>query len=72
MQTANNQTGLSTPKRRMLILAALIVTVTLFWVILLYFTNLPTLALAGIGLVSIITLSIATAWTAMAVPRSDK
>lgn len=70
MQATNQTPGISIARRRSLILASLIVVVTLFWVLLLYFTNLPTLALAGIGLLSILTLSVGTAWTALAIPRS--
>ena len=61
--------GLSAVRNRSLMLTALIVVVTLFWVVMLLYTNLPTIALAGIGLLSLLLLSVATAWTAMAVPN---
>ena len=68
MQDAKNKTGLSNAGRRSIILAALIVVVTFFWVLLLLYTNLPTLVLGGIALLSLVLLSVATAWTAMAFP----
>jgi hypothetical protein len=71
VQTQDQSSGFSTAQRRLLILAVLIVTVTLFWVLLLYFTNLPTVALVAVGLLSLVTLSIGAAWAAMALPGKD-
>ncbi len=71
--TANDTNkGFGTRGQRALILTVLIVTVTFFWVLLLLYTNLPTLALAGIGMVCLLVLSVATAWTAMAFPSRNK
>ncbi len=72
MQANDAKTGVSTASRRSLILTALIVAVTFFWVLMLFYTNLPTIALAGLALVSLLVLSVATAWTAMAVPSRSK
>lgn len=58
--------------RRSLVLVALIVLVTLFWVLMLAYTNLPTLALGIIAVISIALLSVATAWTAMALPGRSR
>lgn len=70
MKPENNKgSWVGTAGRRVIVTAALIAIVTLFWVVLLLYTNLPTLALAGIALVSIALLSTATAWTAIATPR---
>lgn len=68
MPTTDQTTGFSAARRRSLILASLIVIVTLFWVLLLNFTNLPTIALGAVAVISLITLSIGTAWAAMALP----
>jgi len=57
--------------RRAILLVALIVIVTLFWVLMLAYTNLPIIALFGIGVVSIALLAVATAWTAMALPKNS-
>lgn len=59
-------------KLRSVMLVALIVVVTLFWVLMLAYTNLPTLALGLIAVVSVLLLSLATAWTAMALPRNSE
>ena len=73
MQDANTKTGMSAAGRRSIILATLIVVVTFLWVLLLLYTNLPMLALGGLALLSLVLLSVATAWTAMAFPgRSSK
>jgi uncharacterized membrane protein YhaH (DUF805 family) len=63
----HSQTAGKAP-RRSLVLVALIVLVTLFWVLMLAYTNLPTTVLAAIAVLSIALLSVATAWTAMALP----
>lgn len=68
MQAGSKTIESSTRKKRALMLAALIVVVTLFWVLIMLYTNLPTIALAGIGLLSLVALALATAWTAMAFP----
>lgn len=62
------KTGFGTRGQRAIVLTILIVTVTFFWVLILLHTNLPTIALTGIGLLSLLVLSVATAWTAMAFP----
>ena len=73
MQNTNDKSGMSAAGRRSIILATLIVVVTFLWVLLLLYTNLPMLALGGIALLSLVLLSVATAWTAMAFPsRSAK
>ncbi len=69
MQKQDETTGMSTARSRSLILVALIIVVTLFWVLMLLYTNLPTAVLAVIAVVSILLLSVATAWTATALPR---
>ncbi|MGY6553587.1 MAG: hypothetical protein ACXIUM_03595 [Wenzhouxiangella sp.] len=68
MQTGRNTINSGERKKRALMLAALVVIVSLFWVVIMLFTNLPTMALAGIGLISLVLLALATAWTAMAFP----
>lgn len=72
MQDANTKPGLSAAGRRSLILATLIVVVTFFWVFVLLYTNLPAIALVGIGVLSLLLLSVATAWTAMAFPGRSR
>lgn len=72
MQTNNTKKGLGTRGQRAFILAALIVIVTFSWVLMLMYTSLPTLALVGIALLSLLVLSLATAWTAMAFPGRSK
>jgi len=69
VKSENNGSWVGTARRRSIIVAALIAIVTLFWVVLLLYTNLPTLALAGVALVCLVLLSVATAWAAIAVPR---
>ncbi len=61
--------GLSKIRTRSIVLTALIVLVTLFWMVMLLYTNLPALALAGIGAVGLLLLAVATAWTVSAAPR---
>ena len=73
MQANDTKTVSGTAARRAIILTLLIVAVTFFWVLILLYTNLPTFALAGVGLLSLLVLAVATAWTAMAFPgRSDR
>lgn len=69
MKSETNRSWVVTARRRSIIVAALIAIVTLFWVVLLLYTNLPTIALAGVGLVCLVLLSVATAWAAMAGPK---
>lgn len=68
MTAKDRNSGSGTRTRRSLILTVLIVVVTFFWVQILLYTNLPPLALVGLGLLSLLVLAIATAWTAMAFP----
>ena len=68
MQEGSNATDPGTRNKRVLMLAALIVLVTFFWVLIFMYTNLPGIALIGIGLLCLLVLSLATAWTAMAFP----
>ncbi|MEM1081841.1 MAG: hypothetical protein AAGH65_09700 [Pseudomonadota bacterium] len=65
-------TWVSAAGLRTVLLSILMVVVTLFWVMLVLNTNLPPLLLLGIGLLSILILSIATAWAALVVPTSDR
>jgi hypothetical protein len=71
VEPENKASWVGTAGRRTIIVASLIAVVTLFWVVLLVYTNLPAIALAGIALLSILLLSVATAWAAIAVPRRD-
>lgn len=71
MNKQDHDKSLSARRRRPLLLTVLIVTITFFWVGLMLYTNLPTLVMAGIGLVSLLVLAVATAWTAMAFPSRD-
>jgi uncharacterized membrane protein YgcG len=68
-----NESWIGTAGRRTIIVACLIAIVTLFWVVLLVYTNLPMIVLAGIALISLLLLSVAAAWAAAAIPsrRSD-
>ncbi|MFN2328770.1 MAG: hypothetical protein ABR612_07625 [Chromatocurvus sp.] len=71
MQKTSETRSARSVRNRALILFSLIVVVTLLWVLLLMYTNLPVLVLAIVGLLSLFLLSVATAWMVMAVPRSD-
>lgn len=71
MQSNNKPTWIKTVGLRMIIVSAMIALLTMFWVYLVFFTNLPMLALAGIALLILLTLSTATAWTAIGVPRRE-
>jgi len=55
-----------------MVLIPLIVVVSLFWVLMLSFTNLPWPVLAVIALLSLTLLSVTTAWTAIAMPRRGR
>ena len=69
MASEKNESWIGTAGRRTIIVASLIAVVTLFWVVLVVYTNLPILVLAGIALISLLLLSVATAWAAAAIPR---
>ncbi|NKI36565.1 hypothetical protein HFP89_15445 [Wenzhouxiangella sp. XN79A] len=69
MEPDKNTSWVGTAGFRTVIVVALIAVLTPFWVYLVFFTNLPELALAGIALVILLILSTATAWTAIAVPN---
>jgi len=69
VESENNTSWAGTARRRSIIVAALIAIVTLLWVVLVLYTNLPTIALAGVALISLLLLSTATAWAAVAIPR---
>jgi len=69
VESENNVSWVGTARRRMIVVAALIAVVTLVWVALLMYTNLPTIALGAIALVSLVLLSVATAWAAIAAPN---
>ncbi len=56
---------------RMIVAATLIVSLTMFWVYLLFFTEISMLGLSGIALLILLTLSTATAWTATGMPGRD-
>lgn len=72
MNKQEHDKDMSARRRRPLLLTVLIVTITFFWVVLMLYTNLPMLVMAGIGLVSLLVLAVATAWTAMAFPSRDR
>lgn len=72
MASNDNDKSMGARAVRVLITTALIVVVTFFWVLMLVYTNLPVLVLAAIALVSLLTLSVATAWTAIAFPKRKK
>lgn len=69
MESDNKTSWIGTAGRRVVLVAALIAVLTLFWVLLLLYTNLPTIALAAIAVVGLLLLAVATAWAASAVPR---
>jgi MFS superfamily sulfate permease-like transporter len=54
---------------RAIVLVILIAVVVPFWIYLVFFTQLPMAALAGIALVILLLLSTATAWSAMAIHK---
>lgn len=72
MQAKESSKGLGTPGKRALMLSVLIVAVTFSWVLMLMYGNLPTLVLAGIALLSLLVLALATAWTALAFPSRSQ
>lgn len=69
MGSKKNDSWVRTAGFRTIIVVSLIAVVTPFWTYLVFFTNLPMLALAFIALVILLLLSTATAWTATAIPR---
>jgi apolipoprotein N-acyltransferase len=69
VESDNKTSWIGTAGRRVVLVAALIAVLTLFWVLLLLYTNLPTIALAAIAVVGLLLLAVATAWAASAVPR---
>lgn len=71
MQSSNRPAWMKTVGLRMIIASLLIVVLTLFWAYLVFFTDISMLAMAGIALLILLTLSTATAWTATGVPRAD-
>jgi len=71
VQSKDNSSLAGPAGRRALILTFLIVAVTFFWVLILFYTNLPTAALAAVAVLSVLVLSVATAWTAMAFPSRN-
>jgi len=68
LESENNASSKKIAARRMIIVASLIAVVTLLWVALLLYTNLPAFALAGFAVVGLLLLAVATAWAALAVP----
>ncbi|MEE4330917.1 MAG: hypothetical protein V2J10_08620 [Wenzhouxiangella sp.] len=71
MSSKKNPSWVRTAGIRSIIVVALIAVVVPFWIYLIFFTQLPMLALALIALVILLLLSTATAWTATAIPRRD-
>jgi len=69
--TSDNKNWIRTAALRTIVTSALIVVVTMFWVYLLFFTNISMLALSGIALVCLLLLSAASAWATTAIPRRD-
>jgi hypothetical protein len=68
VESENKGSWIRAAGRRAIIVASLIAIVSLLWVVLFVYTNLPTFALAVIALVSVVLLSVATAWAAVALP----
>lgn len=68
MEPEKHGSWVGTAGLRTIIVVTLIAVLTPFWIYLVFFTNLPELALAGIALLILLILSTATAWTAIAVP----
>jgi len=71
MTSDNKTTWIRTAALRTIVTSALIVVVTMFWVYLLFYTNISMLALSGIALVCLLLLSAASAWATTAIPRRD-
>lgn len=73
MEPETNGSWVGTAGLRTIVVVSLIAVLTPFWIYLVFFTDLPELALAGIALLILLILSTATAWTAIAVPaRRDE
>jgi len=68
VEPEKNGSWVGTAGFRTIIVVTLIAVLTPFWIYLVFFTDLPELALAGIALLILLILSTATAWTAIAVP----
>jgi len=66
-----NNAWIAEAGRRAIMLAVLIVLITLFWVSMLVYSNLPTMMLGVFALLSMLVLSMATAWAVIAIPDSD-
>ncbi len=71
MTSENNTNWIRTAALRTIVASALIVVVTMFWVYLLFYTDLSILALSGIALVCLLLLSAASAWATTAIPRRE-
>lgn len=69
MESDKNVSWVKTAGVRTVVVVCLIAVLTPFWIYLVFFTNLPELALAGIALLMLLILSTATAWAAIAVPH---
>lgn len=69
MGKENKPSWIKTATLRTILLVVLIGVVVPFWYYLVFFTNLPMIALAGIALVMLLLLSTAMAWSAVAIPR---
>lgn len=68
MTSQDNRSWVKAAGRRMAVVAALIVIVTLFWVALLFYADLSAWVMAGIAVVGLVLLSVAVSWAAMAAP----
>jgi len=60
---------LATAGRRTIILVSLIAVLVPFWLYLAFYTNLPTIVLGAVALLMLLILALATAWTAIAIPK---
>lgn len=69
VESEKNVSWVKTAGVRTIVVVGLIGILTPFWVYLVFFTNLPELALGGIALLMLLILSTATAWAAVAVPH---
>ena len=69
VESEKNVSWVKAAGARTIVVVGLIGVLTPFWVYLVFFTNLPELALAGIALLMLLILSTATAWAAVAVPH---
>jgi hypothetical protein len=69
MGSENKPSWIKTATLRTILLVVLIGVIVPFWYYLVFFTNLPMIALAMIALVMLLLLSTAMAWSAIAIPR---